>query len=198
MSSKTPSVAGDWRKVVSCLGWVAFVVIMFAVAVYAVAGLQWILQQLGWLNTLNANMLNLLTQTTMYFVMTLLLFVAARAMGRSVTARQAGVGRLIDWRDIGLASIGLVAYVVLTVTLAWVAQSAIPWYDSQQIQDVGVSGKLFSADLLVAFIAFVVAAPFFEELIFRGILYGKLRSAKLATVPVALVVSVLFPLANVT
>jgi membrane protease YdiL (CAAX protease family) len=44
---------------------------------------------------------------------------------------------------------------------------------------------------MVAFVALVILAPVTEELIFRGFLYGKLRS-RLNAIPAIILVSVLF------
>ena len=44
---------------------------------------------------------------------------------------------------------------------------------------------------MVAFVALVILAPVTEELIFRGFLYGKLRS-RLSAIPAIILVSVLF------
>jgi membrane protease YdiL (CAAX protease family) len=48
-----------------------------------------------------------------------------------------------------------------------------------------------NADKMVAFAALVILAPIAEELIFRGYLYGKLRT-RLSAIPAIILVSVLF------
>ena len=104
--------------------------------------------------------------------------------------------RLIEWRDIGMAIVGAVAYIALTVSLSFVAQAIIPGFNPNQAQDVGVSDRLFSLDLAIAFVVLVIVVPLCEELIFRGILYGKLRSAKLPVAANVFFVSLLFGVAH--
>ena len=75
-----------------------------------------------------------------------------------------------------MAIVGAVAYIALTVSLSFVAQAIIPGFNPNQAQDVGVSDRLFSLDLAIAFVVLVIVVPLCEELIFRGILYGKLTT----------------------
>ena len=92
--------------------------------------------------------------------------------------------------------VGAVAYIALTVSLSFIAQAIIPGFNPNQAQDVGVSDRLFSLDLAIAFVVLVIVVPLCEELIFRGILYGKLRSAKLPVAASVFFVSLLFGVAH--
>ena len=66
-----------------------------------------------------------------------------------------------------------------------------PWFNATETQELGYSTQIVGLDRVVAFLALVVIAPFFEELVFRGWLYGKLK--KYNSVPIAiLLVSLLF------
>ncbi len=58
-----------------------------------------------------------------------------------------------------------------------------PWFDAEQVQDVGFNTYIFGFDRVVAFITLVVVAPIAEELIFRGWLYGRLRPILSAKMP---------------
>ncbi len=62
--------------------------------------------------------------------------------------------------------------IVVSVVLAYVH---IPGFDINQKQNVGFSNMTFAYEYLAAFIALVVVAPIFEEIIFRGYLFGRLR-----------------------
>lgn len=52
---------------------------------------------------------------------------------------------------------------------------AIPGLDLQQKQDVGLSSLSGGVEYVVAFVLLVVLAPLFEELLFRGYLFGRIR-----------------------
>ena len=79
------------------------------------------------------------------------------------------------WTDIGLAPVGFIVGTLLAAGLVAVF-SAFPWFDAAQAQDVGFNLYLTGPERAVAFVTLVVVAPVAEEVIFRGWLYGKLRS----------------------
>ena len=74
-----------------------------------------------------------------------------------------------------------------------VIQAFVPSFNLQETQDVGfrMESLYSNADKMVAFAALVILAPIAEELIFRGYLYGKLRT-RLSAIPAIILVSVLF------
>ena len=78
------------------------------------------------------------------------------------------------WTDIGLAPVGFIVQLVLSMLLVGLF-SLFPWFDMEQAQDVGYDVLNGGVDRVVAFISLVVIAPIAEEIIFRGWLYGKLR-----------------------
>jgi membrane protease YdiL (CAAX protease family) len=73
--------------------------------------------------------------------------------------------------------------------------SQLPGFNANQTQDVGVT-SVFGLERAAAFVVLVFIVPFCEELMFRGLLYGKLRQEKLPWWLAALVVSALFGLAH--
>lgn len=101
-----------------------------------------------------------------------------------------GLNGLPTWTDIGLAPI---AYIVSTLlALGAVALfSLLPWFDAEQAQDVGFSVLLGGGERIIAFLVLVVLAPIMEEIIFRGWLYGKLRT-KMGMFSAILLTSLLF------
>ena len=123
-----------------------------------------------------------------------LLLAGAWRLRQTLSRHDMGLWRLLDWRDIGLGIVGVLAYFVLTVLLLTIARS-IPGFDINQVQNMGL-GKLYSYDLLMAFLVLVIATPFFEELLFRGVLYGRLRSLRLSWWLAAVIVSALFGAAH--
>lgn len=53
--------------------------------------------------------------------------------------------------------------------------SFIPGFNSEQAQDVGFNDVTTVAEYVMAFIGLVILPPIFEEILFRGYLYGRLR-----------------------
>lgn len=101
-----------------------------------------------------------------------------------------GLKNLPKWVDLGLAPVGFIIYIVLAAVLTAIF-SNFSWFDATADQTVGYSTFLNGPDLLVAFLALVIVAPIFEELIFRGWLYHKLR-LRLNIPLAAIIVSALF------
>lgn len=101
-----------------------------------------------------------------------------------------GFKTLPTFVDIGLAPVGYVLYMIIAMLLTNI-MTLFPWFDINQAQDVGFNFFLTSGDRILAMLALVFIAPFAEEIIMRGWLYGKLRS-KIKIIPAMLLVSVLF------
>ena len=103
-----------------------------------------------------------------------------------------GLRGLPTWTDIGLAPVGFLAYYLLAILIVLIF-SLFPWFDAEQVQDVGFNFLASGFDRIVAFITLVVVAPIAEEIIFRGWLYGKMRSELLKKLPdwASMVISIL-------
>lgn len=106
------------------------------------------------------------------------------------TRQELGLSRAPAWIDVIAAPAGFIVYFIVTVVLAVAATYFLPFYDATQVQDVGISGLSDYGDYLLAFFTLVVLAPLAEELLFRGYLYGKLRSAMPAWVAIVLTAGV--------
>lgn len=92
--------------------------------------------------------------------------------------------------DIGLAPIGYVVYIALSMLFTTI-MSVFTWFNANEAQDVGFSYYLTGSNRIIAMIALVFIAPIAEEIIMRGWLYGKLRSR--LPLPLAIVLtSILF------
>lgn len=110
----------------------------------------------------------------------------------AVTTEELGVKKWPTFVDIGLAPIGYIVYLFGARILTSLME-LLPWFQSDEAQDVGFSYLSSFSERIIAFIAIVVIAPIAEELIMRGFLYGKLRN-RLKMMPAMLLISVLFGL----
>ena len=118
----------------------------------------------------------------------------AGGWGLRLSREELGLNGTPTWTDIGLAPIGFVAGTLLAMGVTYVF-SLMPWFDAGEVQNVGFSLYLSGWERGLAFLLLVVVAPVAEELIFRGWLYGKLRTRLAAPVAI-LVVSALFGLVH--
>ncbi len=101
-------------------------------------------------------------------------FVLRRPQEEGRTRRTLGLDKPFRWRHLGLLALCLIGYFATTVVFALLA-SLLPWFDANQVQDVGFKNISSNSDLLIAFAALVILPPVAEELLFRGYLFGKLR-----------------------
>jgi membrane protease YdiL (CAAX protease family) len=108
-----------------------------------------------------------------------------------VSKSDIGLSRLPNWMDLGLAPAGGVIYLIGSVVLIGLIGALWPNIDMKQVQQTGFSNLSHYYEYLLAFLTLIVVAPFFEELLFRGYLYGKLRKIIPPWVAV-LIVSALF------
>ena len=76
------------------------------------------------------------------------------------------------------------------------ATKFLPWIDTQEVQETGLSTTVFGSELTWIFLLLVVVGSIIEEVIFRGYLYGKIRAAKVPFWATAIIVSALFGLAH--
>ncbi len=86
-----------------------------------------------------------------------------------------GLSRLPSWMDIIITPAGIITYFVLSATLILVATQVLPGFDIDQVQDVGFDHLALRYEYVLAFISLVIVAPFAEEILFRGYLFGKLK-----------------------
>lgn len=102
-----------------------------------------------------------------------------------------GFARSPQWRDAIYTAAGFFVYFVLLIT-ASVVVGRILGVDTDQEQDIGFEqAKAGSGGLVLVFLSLVVIPPIVEELIFRGFLFGGLRT-KLTLLWAAVITSVLF------
>lgn len=175
-------------------GWTALLVAAFIGAQYVVSFIIIGLMQLGlpWSPTSTVNTLSF--RVYVYVAMAIIIGAVAWYRYRKFSFEQIGLPRLPEWSDIGLGLAGVIVY-MLASTIALTLASNIPGFSPDQVQDLGL-GRLFGADLILGFFVLVVLTPLFEEVIFRGFLYGRLRNLQFPWWVSSLIVSVLFGLAH--
>ena len=177
-----------FRGVAISIGLVLWVIVAFFLAGLAVYGLFYALDTLGISLALTAASSQLL-QAAMVYVLTLGIAIAVPkfVLKQRTSLKDIGLQRLPSWKDIGLAFVSVVPYILISTGLVLLATSYLPGFDADQVQDVGFSKTMNQSGLLVAFITLVILAPVAEEALFRGYLYGKMR--KSANVVVAIVLT---------
>lgn len=110
---------------------------------------------------------------------------------QKVSLKLLGIDRLPSWTDIGLAPIGFIAYILSVYVVMELVVALISGFPVNQAQDIGFQVLGTQLDNLLAFLTLVVLAPIAEELLFRGYLYGKLKS-HIPTIVAAIATSLLF------
>jgi len=175
-------------------GWTALLVAAYISAQYIVSFVIIGLMHLGmpWSETSTVNTLSF--RVYVYVVMVLIMSGVAWYRYRKLSFEQIGLQRLPEWGDIGLSLAGAIVY-MLASTIALTLASTIPGFSPDQTQNLGL-GHLFGNDVILGFFVLVVLTPLFEEVIFRGFLYGRLRNLQLPWWVSSLVVSILFGLAH--
>ncbi len=107
------------------------------------------------------------------------------------------------WADIGIKHTSLrnillviptfVIYGLISTVLMAIA-ARLSGFDANQAQDVGLN-KAGLENIIAAFVMLVIITPFFEELLFRGVLFHGLRK-RLPFIVAALVTSIVFAVAH--
>lgn len=109
--------------------------------------------------------------------------------------QELGLDGSLSWTGLLLAPAGFIIYAALAAIVSQLF-SIFPWFDVNQVQNVGIENLSNAPERLCAFLTLVVIAPIVEEVIFRGWLYGKIRKtlpAKTSSIVItSLIVSVLF------
>lgn len=128
--------------------------------------------------SLNESMFNAVIAAIVY-VLTLAIVVGLPWLvkKRPTTRLDIGLAGLPTWRDMGLAPLGFVVYILLSGIIAYALTQLIPSFDASQVQDVGFTNLSQRYEYFLAFMTLVVIAPVAEEVLFRGYLFGKLRKS---------------------
>lgn len=174
--------------------WVALAYVVSNALVAALIGL------LSWLNVpIDGVLRPAVVQTaiaTLVYVITIAVVIGIPYIFRHTTNLVSlGLSRLPSWTDIGLAPVGFIVYSLVVTMAIGALLTWMPNFPIDQAQDVGFSAFGSRLDNILAFVTLVILAPFAEELLFRGYLYGKLKN-RVPAVVAAIVTSLLFGLAH--
>ena len=124
------------------------------------------------------------------FIFLLLTFKHLKPLRDPVTRNELGLNNLATFSDIGLALAGFFGYLTFSAILTALF-SVFPWFNLNETQPLLYSTLISPSGKILAAIALVVVGPILEEVIYRGLIYGKLRK-KHSLVTSILIVSILF------
>lgn len=162
----------------------AILLSILVVNVFAVAGLR--------IDVLNLNVASFVGNLLVWTIMMIVLLVPLKKWGILKNFKQElGLDRFPSWSDIGLAILAFFPYAVLSNIFNQTFVVLVPSYDQTQVQQLGFSNFTTQYEVMLAFLALVVAAPIIEEIIFRGYLFGRLRKHA-GTVVAILLTSITF------
>ena len=179
-SSDRPKRAGKFTK---SQVWLALLLVLWVFVGYMLAqalliAVLWVATQLGVsFGQVGQAVLSTVLSAAVYLLSLLIVLGMPWLLKRRRTTKQElGLSRLPTWKDIGLAPAGFVVYLVGSVVLLAVVSTLIPAIDMDQVQQNGFENIGHRYEYVLAFVTLVVIAPVAEEVLFRGYLYGKLRS----------------------
>ena len=107
----------------------------------------------------------------------------------------AGMLRRINWKDVGQALTYIALYFCALVIVMTAFQMLFPELagEEQNLGYVKTGNEYWQ--LILIFVSLVIVVPISEELIMRGLLFGRLRS-KISFWPTTIIVSLLFAVAH--
>ena len=147
-------------------------------------------------DTLRTNLFNVIYQVLTYaLTVFLVIYIPYKISKKGKTTREEiGLKGWPTWTDIWLSPLGFIAATLIAVALAALF-SLFPWFNTSEAQDLGYTTLLYGGDRILSFIATAIIAPIAEEIVFRGWLYGKIRS-RLNMFASIFIVSLLFGLVH--
>ncbi len=136
---------------------------------------------LGWLGITvedtNESLLNTVSTACVYVLsVTLVVGIPWWFKKYRTSKRDIGLTRLPRWMDISLAPAGFIVYFLCSASLVYIVGLLIPSFDLNQVQETGFKDITQYHEYILAFATLIIIAPVAEEVLFRGYLYGKLRT----------------------
>ena len=124
------------------------------------------------------------------FIFLLFTFKHIKPLKTPVTRNELGLNNLVTFSDIGLALAGFFGYLAFSAILTALF-SVFPWFNLNETQPLLYSTLISPSGKILAALALVAAGPILEEVIYRGLIYGKLRKNH-SLITSILTVSILF------
>ena len=124
------------------------------------------------------------------FIFLLFTFKHIKPLKTPVTRNELGLNNLVTFSDVGLALAGFFGYLAFSAILTALF-SIFPWFNLTENQPLLYSTLISPSGKILAALALVVAGPILEEVIYRGLIYGKLRKNH-SLITSILTVSILF------
>ena len=124
------------------------------------------------------------------FIFLLFTFKHIKPLKTPVTRNELGLNNLVTFSDIGLALAGFFGYLAFSAILTALF-SVFSWFNLTETQPLLYSTLISPSGKILAALALVVAGPILEEVIYRGLIYGKLRKNH-SLITSILTVSILF------
>lgn len=197
------------KRLKSVLGWSAWIIASFFIAQVIVAIPLIIMEtagaiDVGNLSTFAQMMVSGATYAAMFVVALGGPWLMRRRIKLPKWRELLGLGRRPQWRDIGYGlSFVPIYYILLYAAMAVVVVllTVMSGPDTakdivNQTQDIGFETAGNSGlQLIIIFVALVIVPPVCEELMMRGLLFGRLRK-NLSFWPTAIIVSAIFALAH--
>lgn len=188
---KTRSMT-KWRMALLYLGWV---LVSFVFAEVAVNVFFYILIQLHVpLAIVSESVLQFVASLMVYIVALLTaIYGAARLFKSKTSLKEVGLAQTLPrWRDLGLAPLVFIGYLLLSIVVVQIVTYVFPHLiDPAQKQAIGFTNVVQRYELLAAYVTLTILAPFCEELLFRGFLFGKIRNY-LSAKPTIILTGILF------
>ena len=104
-----------------------------------------------------------------------LLRISEVTFGKKISKRELGISPAIDFYDYFWGVVGFVAAMFLSGVVIAFVQYLFPNFNSNQPQSLGGVGAGSAVDYALIFATLVILPAFFEEMIFRGLIFGQLR-----------------------
>ncbi len=169
------------KRIGRAVAYMVIVLVCFIVAELLINGLLYV--AVKWLHV---PLLAIVSEAVLQMVLSLLVYALAVVMTLGVVHRlfhektrlaDVGLAQVLPrWRDIGLAPLVFVGYIMLSGVFLQLITYLLPTLiDTGQQQAIGFSHITTRYELVAAYITLTVLAPFAEELLFRGVLFGKIR-----------------------
>ncbi|MBC7764778.1 CPBP family intramembrane metalloprotease [Microbacteriaceae bacterium] len=176
------------RPVITAFSWIAITILAYIAALY----LGLLIARLVGIN----NVVGLLSLHSLLLMVMLVIVVWSPAIisRARLTLSDIGLQKALEWRD-GLWGVGGFAVYSLIMSIVVPLVAKIAWFDTDQSQQLGFNG-MAGLTLFAGFIVLVIITPVAEEMLFRGVLQGRLRAAGIPFSITALIVGGLFALAH--